>query len=131
MWVIFDGLAVVYQLVDVRFCSTSAERGRVRCVRAAPCDSNSQAGPQPGRTVLQQDRTMSSDCNGLRQACRQLPRLQSGHGCALMSPRPNKNAARNTGRHLSFTIACAAYSKPAPRAHLYLAPSTSTGNSVE
>jgi hypothetical protein len=25
----------------------------------------------------------------------------------------------------------AAYSKPAPRAHLYLAPSTSTGNSVE
>lgn len=34
-------------------------------------------------------------------------------------------------RHLSNLACCNDYSSPAPRAHLYLAPSTSTGNSVE
>ena len=32
--------------------------------------------PEPGRAVLQPDQTMSSDCNALRQACRQLPCLR-------------------------------------------------------
>lgn len=58
-----------------------------RCVGQHPAKKQSQRSdllqpvslprPQPGRALLQQDQTMSSRRNALRQASRQLPRLRS------------------------------------------------------
>jgi hypothetical protein len=45
--------------------------------RSDPLQPLSVLRPQPGREVLQQDQTMSSGGDALRQACRQLPCLRS------------------------------------------------------